>query len=78
MPSKKDAHVSGNRAEHYRVTVDRKPVASANTQAEAVEIARRIAQSNRSELFVHRAQPEGRGQIRERNTYGDDPYPPKG
>lgn len=78
MPSKKDAHVSGNRTDHYHVTVNRKPVASAGTQAEAVEIARRIAQTNQSELIVHRAQGEGRGQIRERNTYGDDPYPPKG
>lgn len=44
------------------------------TQREAIEIARDIAQNNNSELFIH-----GRnGQIRERNSYGRDPYPPKG
>ena len=45
-----------------------------NTQAEAIAGAREIAINQRSEMFIH-----GRnGQIRERNTYGKDPYPPKG
>lgn len=44
------------------------------TQSEAIEIARSIAQNQGSELFVHNRH----GQIRERNTYGDDPHPPKG
>ncbi len=44
------------------------------TQRAAIEAARESAISNRSELLIH-----GRnGQIRERNTYGDDPNPPKG
>ena len=44
------------------------------TQETAVEVGRDIARQNSSEHFIH-----GRnGQIRERNTYGDDPYPPKG
>lgn len=44
------------------------------TQREAIEEGRRSAISNRGELFIH-----GRdGQIRERNTYGPDPYPPEG
>lgn len=43
-------------------------------QSEAIAAARAQAVNNGSELFVH-----GRnGQIRERNTYGKDPYPPKG
>lgn len=45
-----------------------------NTQAEAIERARDIAQNNNSEILIH-----GRnGQIRERDSYGNDPYPPKG
>lgn len=44
------------------------------TQQEAIDAAREIAQNQRSELFIQNRQ----GQIRERNTYGDDPYPPKG
>lgn len=45
-----------------------------DTQSEAIELARDIAQNQNSELFIHNRH----GQIRERNTYGDDPNPPKG
>lgn len=44
------------------------------TQESAIEAARGIAQNQRSELFVQNMH----GQIRERNTYGKDPYPPRG
>lgn len=44
------------------------------TQAEAIELAREIAKSQGSEMLIHGKD----GQIRERNTYGDDPFPPKG
>ncbi|GAB4348233.1 MAG: DUF2188 domain-containing protein [Immundisolibacter sp.] len=45
-----------------------------HTQQEAINRARGIAINQRSELFI-----QGRdGQIRERNSYGDDPFPPKG
>lgn len=45
-----------------------------NTQSGAIQAGRQIAQNQGSELFIH-----GRnGQIRERNTYGNDPYPPRG
>lgn len=44
------------------------------TQESAIEAARGIAQNQRSELFVQNRH----GQIRERNTYGKDPYPPRG
>lgn len=44
------------------------------TQSEAIEIAREIAQNQGSELFIHNRH----GQIRERNTYGADPNPPRG
>ena len=44
------------------------------TQQDAINAAREIAKNQRSELFIHNRQ----GQIRERNTYGNDPHPPKG
>jgi hypothetical protein len=45
-----------------------------DTQAEAIDRARGIAQNNQSEILIH-----GRnGQIRERDSYGNDPFPPKG
>ncbi|WP_137150205.1 DUF2188 domain-containing protein [Devosia sp. FKR38] len=45
-----------------------------NTQQEAIDRGRAIAQNQKSELLVH-----GRnGQIRARDSFGNDPYPPKG
>lgn len=44
------------------------------TQAEAIQSARGIARNQASELLIH-----GRnGQIRERDSFGGDPFPPKG
>lgn len=44
------------------------------TQKEAIKIARDIAINHGSEMFIHGEN----GQIRERNTYGKDNFPPKG
>ena len=44
------------------------------TQAEAIAAATQIARNQKTELYIH-----GRdGRIRERNSYGNDPHPPKG
>lgn len=43
------------------------------TQSEAIEAAREIARNQRSELVIHRTD----GRIRERDSYGNDPFPPK-
>lgn len=45
-----------------------------DTQAEAIERARLISQNQQAELFIHRKD----GTIRERDSHGNDPYPPKG
>ena len=46
----------------------------ADTQKEAIDAGRRLAQNERSELVVH-----GRdGKIREKDSFGHDPSPPKG
>ncbi|MDE2662454.1 MAG: DUF2188 domain-containing protein [Gemmatimonadota bacterium] len=44
------------------------------TQEQAVEAARSIARNQRTELFIHRRD----GRIRERDSYGGDPFPPPG
>lgn len=50
------------------------PTSTHNTQAAAIAKARAAAIRAKSELIIH-----GRdGQIREKNTYGKDPYPPEG
>jgi len=44
------------------------------TQEEAIRAGREIAQNQGSELFIH-----GRdGRIRDRDTHGHDPFPPRG
>lgn len=50
-----------------------KNTAVTNTQSQAIGIAKEIARNQESELFIHNRH----GQIRERNSYGNDPYPPK-
>ena len=44
------------------------------TQKEAIKIATEIAKNQGSELFIHRKD----GTIRDRNSYGNDPFPPIG
>ena len=44
------------------------------TQGAAIDAARAIARNQQSELLIH-----GRnGQIRERDSFGGDPFPPRG
>lgn len=43
------------------------------TQAAAIEAATKIARNQQTELYVHGKD----GRIRERNSYGKDPHPPK-
>jgi hypothetical protein len=43
-------------------------------QGKAIERAREIAINQRSEVVIHGEN----GKIREKNSYGNDPYPPKG
>lgn len=48
--------------------------ARTQTQAEAIEKARNIAINKNSEVVIHGQN----GRIREKNSYGNDLYPPKG
>lgn len=45
-----------------------------DTQQQAIDLAREIARNQKSELLIHRKD----GTIRDRDSYGNDPYPPKG
>ena len=51
-----------------------KATAITNTQAEAIAIAKAIAMNQESELLIHGTN----GRIRQKNSYGNDDYPPKG
>jgi len=55
-------------AENSRATV------RTTTQRKAISVAKPMAVNQKSELVIH-----GRdGKIREKNSYGNDPCPPKG
>lgn len=76
MSSNKNQHVTPHPSGGWQVKGEGNSRATVrtSTQREAISVATTIAQNNRSELFVH-----GRnGQIRARNSYGNDPFPPKG
>jgi hypothetical protein len=45
-----------------------------STQKEAASIARKIAINQQSERLIHRTT----GEICQKDSYGNDPYPPKG
>lgn len=45
-----------------------------STQREAISIARTISRNQGSELLIHGKD----GRIRERDSHGRDPFPPKG
>ncbi len=50
------------------------PLAVFQKQSDAIKLGATFAKASNSELFVH-----GRdGKIRERNTFGNDPFPPRG
>lgn len=66
VPHKKSWAVKGEG--NYRIT------ANIETKNEAIVKARRIAKNKKSELIIHNKD----GKISERNSYGNDPYPPKG
>lgn len=44
------------------------------TQQSAIAKAKSIAQNQHSELIIHGTN----GRIRQKNSYGNDPFPPKG
>lgn len=44
------------------------------SQREAIEAARKLARKQRTELYIHGED----GRIRQRDSYGEDPFPPPG
>jgi len=74
MTQKKNQHVVP-RGDKWAVvgSGNKKATAITETQKAAINIARPIAQNNHSEVVIH-----GRsGQIRDKDSYGNDPNPPK-
>lgn len=72
---KKDQHVVPH-AGQWAVKGEKNERATkvVNTQADAIKIARQIAINQQSEVVIHRPN----GKIRDKNSYGNDDFPPEG
>lgn len=73
---KKNQHVTPHPDGGWQVkgANNQKATHRTNTQAQAIEKAKHIAQNQQSEVVIHRPN----GQIRDKNSYGNDPFPPRG
>jgi hypothetical protein len=71
----KDQHVVPNGGNGWKVEGEgnSKATAITNTKAEAVKIADKIAENQKSETVIHGKD----GQIQNSNSHGNDPCPPK-
>ncbi|MDR6571349.1 DUF2188 domain-containing protein [Chitinophaga ginsengisegetis] len=73
--SKKNVHVVPNSGGWgVRVEGNEKNSKNFDTQKQAIEYGREKAQNSSAELLIHGQN----GKIREKNSYGNDRYPPKG
>lgn len=74
MPQHKDVHtVKNTDGAGWVNKVQGEVVSKHRTQTNAAEEGRRIAIHNEAEHVIHRPN----GQIREKNSYGNDPLPPR-
>jgi len=67
VPSKKDGGWAVKKAGAVRASK------KFGTKSEAVKYARELSRSEHSELYIHRQD----GTIQDRNSYGNDPFPPR-
>jgi len=74
MTSKRGQHVvPSNGGWSVRRAGAIKATRTFSTQIDAIQAATAIARNQRSEVYVHGVD----GRIRERNSYGNDPHPPR-
>lgn len=73
---KKNQHVTPRPDGFWQVkgAGNQKATAVFDTQKEAIERARQIAINQQSERVIHRPN----GQIRQKDSYGNDNFPPRG
>lgn len=75
MADKKSVHVVPHE-EGWAVTREGSQRASSvhQTQGDAAQVGRATARREKTEFYLHNRD----GQIREKDSYGGDPHPPKG
>lgn len=70
----KNKHVVKGKSGGWDVKSGGVAVANRSTQKGAIQVANTLAKIERTEVVIH-----GRdGKIRDKNSFGKDPYPPKG
>ena len=76
MPRNRNQHVTPHPNGGWQVkgAGNARATARTKTQTEAYKIAREIAINKHAEVVVHGQN----GRIREKNSFGNDPFPPKG
>ncbi len=73
MANKKQIHISKNKNGGWKTTKNGKVLSIYKTQKNAIDKAKSIAKKDRGEVVTH-----GRdGKIRSKDSYGNDPNPPK-
>jgi uncharacterized protein YdaT len=73
--TKKNQHVVPHNGEWaVRGAGNQRVTSTHGTQADAAAAARKIAINQHSEVVIHRPN----GQIRDKDSYGRDPFPPRG
>ena len=72
----KNQHVTRRPDGNWQVIGENKKRATVitTTQKDAIQAARDIAMNQKSEVLIHGKN----GKIRDKNSYGNDPFPPKG
>lgn len=72
----KDQHVTKHPDGGWQVKGEgnARATAKTDTQKEAISIAREISRNQESELVIHGED----GRIRQKDSHGHDPFPPKG
>ena len=71
-----DLHVTPHPNGGWQIKRDnaKRAIVRTPTQRDAIDLARPMSRKDGSELVIHR--PDGR--IRDKDSHGRDPYPPKG
>ena len=72
----KNQHVTPHPAGGWQVKGEGNTRATVRTatQKQAMDIAREISRNQHSELVIHRSD----GRIRDKDSHGNDPFPPRG
>ena len=67
-------HISKNMEGGWKVTKQSNILSTYDTQKQAIDYAKATAQATGGEVVIH-----GRdGKIRDKDSYGNDPFPPPG